>query len=225
MRLRRLPRSAMFALAIVIAATLPLHAGKKPGSRIPVEITFRDCDALMTDRCPADDRLRSDWGQSYIDGEHGVEAFIGTQGSSGNIGLRLHDSPRALLVDFAECASAGRCNPPPSQLYSRVFLRVDATAVRENGILGMTVNETMTVPARIYYWFGADQEPGFIDFNPNLKGKSPCKGASDYVSVTRVSETGWAIVADPGRIGCVTLPNGSWSGNYHFPFHCSVRVK
>jgi len=176
--------------------------------------------------CTSPDRIRSDWGQSYIDGEHGVEAFLGTQANSGNVGLRLNQSSRGLLLEFAECASAGSCNPPASQLYSLVFVRVDATAVRKNGILGMSVNETMSAPARVYYQVSAEQGPGFIDFNPNLSGKNPCKGASDFVSVTRTGEGTWTIRADATRIACVTLPdNAGWAGNYHFPFQFTVQRK
>jgi hypothetical protein len=208
---------------LLLSVSIPLIAGNQPGSRIPVVITFRDCNDLV---CSAMDRMRSDWGQSYVDGEHAVEAFLGTQASSGNVGLRLNQSSRSLLLDFAECASAGSCNPPPSQLYSLLFVRVDATAVRKNGILGMAVNETMSAPARIYYQLTPEQGPGFIDFNPNLSGKSPCKNASDFVSVTRTGEGSWVIRADATRVACVTLPdNGGWGGNYHFPFQFTVQKK
>lgn len=223
MRTTKLWISAFFVVSLLGPVTPPLHAGNQPGSTIPIVITFRDCTDLQ---CAAADRIRSDWNQSYNDGENGVEAFIGTQANSGNVGLRLNESPRGLSLDFTECVSPESCRPPPSQVYPLAFIRVDATAVRKNGVLGMAVNETVSVPMRVYYRLLAEQGPGFIDFNPNLTGKSACKGASDFVSVIRTGEGTWEIFADPTRIGCVTLPdNAGWAGNYHFPFHFTVHKK
>lgn len=226
-------------LAVTIAATVPLHAGKQPGSKTPIVVTFRDCQSafasaaylaiLAGSGCSApDDRFRSDWQQSYIDGEHGVEAFLGSQANSGNLLLNVKRSVRAIVLDFADCAATGSCTPPPSQEYSLSSIRVDATAVRKDGVLGMAINETMSAPMRVQYQFSPDQDPGFIDFNPNLTGKNVCKGASDYVSVTRTGERTWEVFADESRIGCVTLPGtggSGWAGNYRFPFRFHVRVK
>ncbi|HVT43950.1 MAG TPA: hypothetical protein VMT00_06120 [Thermoanaerobaculia bacterium] len=228
---------AVLVLTLLAAAALPLHAGKQPGSKTPLVVTFRDCQdgfpsaaflALHPGApCPAAaDRIGSDWKQPYVDGELGVEAFLGTQANSGNVLLNVKRSTRGLLLDFTECVSTGRCTPPPSQIYSLSSIRVDATAVRKNGLLGMAVHETLSVPARVQYQETAEQGPGFIDFDPNLGGKSPCKGASDAVSVTRTGVDTWEVIADPSRIGCVTLPdNAGWAGNYHFPFRFMVRIK
>jgi hypothetical protein len=237
MRMTKLWITGLLVLFLLGSGALPLHAGKQPGSKTPVVITFRDCQdgfasAAFTNLhpeavCPVlTDRTRSDWGQSYVDGENGVEAFLGTQANSGNVLLNLKNSPRGLLLDFAECVTPENCTPPASQVYSLTSFRVDATAVRKNGLLGMALHETISAPARVYYQFSAEQGPGFIDFNPNLTGKSPCKGASDYLSVTRTGQGSWEIVVDPTRIGCVTLPdNAGWAGNYHFPLQFTVQVK
>lgn len=216
---------AFLVLCLLVSAALPLYAGNVT----PIVVTFRDCqDGLVSEACTGSaDRIRSDWGQSYIDGENAVEAFIGSQANSGNVWLRLKDSPRGLMLDFTECVSpAESCNPPASEVYSLANLKVDANDVKKNGVLGMALNETISAPMRVYYWTSAEQGPGFIDFNLNLSGKSPCKGASDFVTVTRTAEWTWEIVADPTRIGCVTLPdNAGWAGNYHFPFQFTVQKK
>ncbi len=228
---------AALLLCLIASATLPLEAGKQPESRTPVIITFRDCQAgfssaafltIQAETCFQGqvDRIGSDWGVAYADGELGVEAFLGTQANSGNVLLNLLRSTRGMLLDFSECVGSGTCTPPPSQMYSLSSIRIDATAVRKNGLLGMALNETMSVPARVTYRYGDGDSPGFIEFNPNLNGKTPCKGASDYVSATRTSEHSWEIAADTSRIGCVTLPNSSgWGGNYHFPFRFIVQVR
>jgi hypothetical protein len=236
MRMTKLWITGFFVLFLFGSATPPLQAGQQPGSKTPVVITFRDCqDGFPSGAfsnlhpetvCPAlADRIRSDWGQSYIDGENGVEAFLGSQANSGNVLLNLKNSSRGLMLDFGDCVTPENCNSPASQVYSLANIRVDATAVKKNGLLGMTLNETISAPMRVYYWVSADQGPGFIDFNPNLTGKSPCKGASDFVSVTRTGEGSWEIEADATRIGCVTLPdNAGWAGNYHFPFQFTVQA-
>jgi hypothetical protein len=230
-------RIAALLFFLIAPATLTLEAGKQPGSKTPLIITFRDCQggfpsaaflALQpSETCPSTaDRIGSDWSTSYVDGEHEVEAFLGTQANSGNVLLNVARSTRGMLLDFTDCASSGKCIPPPSQIYTLSSIRIDATAVRKNGLLGMALNETMSVPARVTYQTTAGVSPGFIEFNPDLKGKTPCKGASDYVSATRTGEQSWEIAADPSRIGCVTLPDGAgWAGNYRFPFRFTVQVR
>lgn len=231
-------RMTKLFLSFVLGSAIPLlHAASSGGETTPVVITFRDCQdgfasaAFMTlhpdATCPAPaDRIRSDWGQSYIDGEDGVEAFLGSKANFGNVWLKLENSPRGLLLDFSECVSPSEsCNPPASQVYSLASIKVDANDVKKNGLLGMSVNETISAPMRVYYRVSAEQGPGFIDFNPDLTGRTACKGASDFVSVTRTGEASWEIVADPTRIGCVTLPdNAGWAGNYHFPFQFTVQA-
>jgi hypothetical protein len=224
-------------LFLLLSSALPLHAGKQPGSKTALVITFRDCtDAFVAAAfwslhpgagCPVGtDRIRSDWAQSYVDGEQSVEAFLGSQATSGNFLLNVNRSPRGMLLDFTECVSPRNCNAPPSQVYSLSSIRIDATAVRKNGVLGMALGETMDAPARVTYQLSAGQSPGFIEFNPSLTGKNPCKGASSSVSVTRTGTNSWEVFADPSRIGCVTLPdNGGWGGNYHFPFRFTVQIK
>jgi hypothetical protein len=229
-----------FLISTITSVTLPLHAGKQPGSKTPVIVTFRDClngvpsPAFLTIQPAADcpvtvtaDRIASDFGHPYVDGENDVEAFLGTQANSGNVLLNVKRSSRGMLLDFTECESVGSCKPPLTQVYSLSSIRIDATAVRKNGLLGMAVGETMNVPARVEYKYSPEQGPGFIDFDPKLGGRNPCKGASNYVSATRTGEQTWDIVSE-SRIGCVTLPDTGgmgWGGNYRFPYHFTVQIK
>lgn len=227
-----------FLFFLVASAAVPLDAGKQPGSRTPVVVTFRDCvngvpsPAFLLIQPAADcavsaDRVASDYGHPYVDGELDVEAFLGTQANSGNLLLNVKRSSRGMLLDFTECESVGSCKPPLTQVYTLARIRIDATAVRKDGLLGMAPGETMSVPARVEYKYSPEQGPGFIDFDPKLGGRNPCKGASDYVSAIRTGEQTWDIVSE-SRVGCVTLPDTGgtgWGGNYRFPFHFTVQIK
>lgn len=199
----------------------------------PVAVTFRDCTGGVPSgafvnlhpndtaicQSSSDDRLKSDEALAYTDGLDGVGAFIALTGSYGALGVRLAQSPRGLFIDFSDCAGAlGSCNPPfTSQIDSSTAIDVDADKVVQNGLLGMTVGQSISTPLRVTYG-----DFGFINFNPNVKGKDPCKNKSNYVVATRTSDTTWEVIADANTIGCMTLPGGDFGGTYRMPFQFTI---
>lgn len=234
----------MVSVVVCLAFAFPAWAGQaKGGDTTPAIITFRDCQGgfpsaafsglhpgtALQDLCPvADDRIQSDVGFSYEDGLEGVQAFLGSAANFGNVWLRLKNSPRGLFLDFTDCASPpGECKPPfVSQVVSLANIKVDANDVKQDGLFGMALEETINPPMRFYYWLSADQPPGFVDFNPNQTGKSLCKNKGNFVSVTRTGDATWEVIADANTTGCVTLPGGAeFGGTYRMPFQFTVQKK
>lgn len=235
-----------FALAPSNLVAKKNHGGGGGGgggsSTIPVNVIFRDCTAgqpsaafwtlhpgtISTDWCTStsDDRLKSDTGSAYEDGIDGVQAFIALTGSTGALGVRLANSPRALSLDFTDCASAP-CNPPfQSQEMTYTSLDVDANTVKQNGLLGMAVGEKISAPMTVLFSDTQDLSGNvwFIDFNPGVKGKNPCKNKSNYVTVERTSDTSWEVVFGAASIGCLEI-NNSPLGTYLMPFQFTVVEK
>jgi len=243
MKHNKLRLVALAACLITASAGFAAKGGRVGGATTPAVITFRDCTAgfpsaafaglhpgtPLLDLCAPvlEDRIKSDTGIPYEDGVQGVEAFIGSTGNDGNVWLKLKNSPRGLFLDFTDCASPGQCNPPftTPRAVDLANIKVDANDVKQNGLFGMALEETINPPMRVYYWLAADQEPGFVDFNPNQTGKSPCKNKGSLVTVTRTGAATWEIIGDPNIIGCVTLPGGGFGGTYRMPFQFTVQVK
>jgi hypothetical protein len=203
----------------------------------PVTFTLRDCrdgsagaafaglhpEEPLHELCAAtpDDRIRSDSGLPYVGGVDGVDAYVGTKGTAGNFWLKVAPSPRTLYLDFTDCKSpAAECKPPfDAAEVDRAALYVQISAVRKNGAFGMAVGETLLAPMRIYVEPVAGQM-NFVDFNPNLSGKDPCKNRSNYIEVTRTSATTWEVYGD--AIGCMSDHNG-FGGTYRMPFRLTVE--
>jgi hypothetical protein len=214
-------------VAVVLASASPALAGKGKGSGgpgdgssggiTPVTVTFRD--AL------GDDRIGSDNQTPFVDGADGVEAFLGSKANYGNLWLRLARSPRGLWLDFAECVGGG-CNPPfAAAIVGNSAIKVDVDNVQADGLWGMSVGTTIYAPARVYYDLDDGRGPGFVDFNPSLGGKTPCKNKSNYVTVTRTGDRSWRVSADRTGTACATLPGGSeLAGIYLMPFELTVEV-
>ena len=245
------------ALAACLLLALPVcadHRGTphgKPGGdgsedsdgHLPAIITLRDCQdgipsaafaALFPATpleylCPVtDDRIQSDFEELYEGGLEGVDAYIGSKGTAGNIWLKTGQSTRGLLLDLSDCAgAAGTCDPPfLIDVISHAAIYLQASETRRNGVFAMAVGESMPAPMRVYYDFDNNDGPGFIEFNPNLNGKSPCKGNSHLVTVTRTGEAAWEVYGEAGTIACVTLPgSGEFAGTYFMPFRFAVELK
>lgn len=240
----------LMALAACLLLALPVSAGKPGGGgtednsgHLPAIITLRDCQdgvpsaafaALFPETppaalCPvANDRIQSDLDVPYESGVDGVYAYIGSTGTAGNVWLKTGQSIRGLWLDLTACAgAAGSCIPPFSMdVISHAAIQVQASETRRNGVFAMAVGESMPAPMRVFYQRPNDVEPGFIYFNPNLKGTSPCKGNSQLVTVTRTGEAAWEVVGDASTIACVTLPgSGEFAGTYFMPFRFKVVLK
>lgn len=237
----RMPRVVYFSTfigVILLAGGFPAAAQTDSSGHAPTTITMRDCKfgyasasflslSLTDSGCPVqNDRVQSDTGLSYVGQQEGVEAYIGTQGTAGNIWLKTINSSRSLFLDLTECASAAaECNAPfASQYIRRAQIYVTVSAVRRNGVFGMRIGERLAAPARIYYRREEDSVPGFIEFNPNISGKSPCKNRGNLVNITRTGQNTWEVLANPDTTACVTLPNGQYAGTYRMPFRFHVRL-
>jgi len=194
--------------------------GKDDGGGItPVSITFRNA---------IDDRVGSDVITPYVDSVEGVEAFLGSKANVGNVWLRLAQSDRGLYLDFSDCYD-DNCISPLAPLENGVIsisaIKLDADDVVSGGIVSMEKGDTISAPLRIYYQFGKGESPGFIEFNPSVKGGSPCKNKSNYVTVVRTSQTNWEVSAAPDNRACATLPGGNdLSGIYLMPFSFTVEI-
>lgn len=245
MRRVKLSMVAIFGCLVLLTGSFTANAGQKRGgggSTTPVIITFRDCntgfpsaafanlhpEVALLDLCPVlDDRVKSDTGFAYEDGLESVEAFISLSGGAGDLGLILPRSPRGLFLDFSDCASGpGSCNPPlPNGIESWVRIDLDAGQVKRDGLLGMAVLETISAPMRILLSDTADLSGNvwFINFNPNVRGKDPCKDKSSYVNVTRTSDTRWEVTFDPNQVACGS--GASFLGTYHMPLQFTVQAK
>ncbi len=198
--------------------------GGGSGGIVPISITFRDD--------PVYDRVGSDIVTPYVDAVSGVEAFIGSKANTGNVWLRLAQSDRGLYLDFTDCFDSpdySKCTSPfapyKNSVVSISAIKLDANDVLSGGILSMVLDDTISAPLRIYYQFEKGAPPGFIEFNPSVKGGSPCKNKSNHVTVIRISDTSWEVSAEPFNRACATLPGGEdLSGVYVMPFSFTVKI-
>jgi len=209
--------------------TSPGQSGFNTPHPISLTIRFRD---------DATDGIQSDGGayrDESPDLSYPLDAHIDgdTGGSYGNLFLRTAGTdpgnPRTLFVDITSGCVFG-CDEGDQPFQSREFhvlgLNVAVTESIAGGLCGMKNGQTVTAPMRITYadqaTFGMEN-PGFIDFFPVTKGKSPCRNsqASD-VSVFRVSASKWAI---SGGAACVTWPGGrQFGGIVVMPFEFTASI-
>ncbi len=209
------------------------------GGIVPISVTFAD---------EIDDRVGSDVMLPYVDGEYprgdgtgGIEAFLGSKANSGNVWLRLAKSSRGLLLDFRHCVD-GICLTPFEDLVgytdgvvnlgviANSAIKLDANDVLTDGVLSMKEGEpASSMPMRIFYDFDDGRGPGFIEFNPDANGGSPCKNKSDKVWVKRTSPASWDVWSALDNRACVILPGGggrgTLSGIYEMKFSFTVEIQ
>lgn len=226
----------VFVAFLVLSVAGTAHAGKgngkgkgagdpgdgNTGGLTPVTITFRNA---------VGDRIGSDDYTPYIDGVDGVAAFLASKANFGNVQLQLDKAPlRGLYLDFTDCAMSCDTRPFDTDIIGLSSFKVDANDVQTDGLFGMAVEGTIYPPMRVLYQYDPEQSPGFIFFNPNVKGKSPCKNLSDNVEVYRESATLWTItgIGRPNT-ACATLPGGQLAGQnlagvFYMPFEFRVEI-
>jgi xanthosine utilization system XapX-like protein len=105
-------------------------------------------------------------------------------------------------------------------------LDVDANVVKQNGLLGMAVGEKISAPMTILFSDTQDLSGNvwFVDFDPTVKGKNPCKNKSNFVTAERSSDTSWEITFGASSIACLKL-NDQLLGTYLMPFQFTVVQK
>ena len=222
-----------------------------------MNITLRDCtlglpsaafislhsDSVPGDLCPVEeDRIKSDTGMPYVDGEQGVQASIG--GVKGKRGGQLSvtvassqpnvaPGPRRFFFDFTDlsfCPPGETCTPPSAGNV------IDGPQVSgrevEGGLHGLkNVGDSAGMALRsIFMVEGAlsvDDTYWVLDFDPSgtrANGTSTgCEG-STTVTVTRTSATTWDIT---GGIGCLhdMGPDNNHRGFYNMPFGLTVEAQ
>ena len=195
------------------------------GDQLPLTITFDNVTG---------DRMRSD-GSTYVDSDIdgapdadlAAHILIASNGNYGNLYLMTSNTAsRAVYMDISQCTADCEAQPefsPGSQAGSLpVAMTVIATEAITDGFCGMSNGQTVTAPAEITYNIEGNSQPGFIYFNPGIKGKNPCRGSgtSDEVSVERVDDVTWRVM---GANACVVKPGGrDAGGQVSMPFGFTV---
>lgn len=195
--------------------------GKGGGDVVAARITF--ADELGNDG----NRISGDGLGAYVHGYDGVDAFIGTGGAEGDIFLWLADASRGLWLDFGACyPNATACTVPfAAGINDAASISVAPSEVRAGGLYGMAAGETIDAPMHVNYDFNGPDGPGFVYYDPNLKGRNPCKNKSMNVSITRPgAEEVWVVSADLSALSCGTLPGGDFSGQYQMPFEFTLEA-
>jgi len=153
---------------------------------------------------------------AHIDGNAG--------GNYGNLYLRTDFSlDRSVRIDIEKGCVEGCDNQPFStRSFHLMGLKVAATESVSGGFCGMEtgVDNAITAPMQLAYYDPQafdTSAPGFIDFFPVTKGKSPCKGsAASEVRVIRESDRSWLV---RGEAACIRWPGGrEFGGVAYIPF-------
>jgi len=189
--------------------------------QVHLAIAFRDS---------ASDGVESDGG-TYFDGDLNIAGEdpdldahidISAGGNYGNLYLRTTNTvDRSLGLDISDCVADCGNQPFTEEWFHSAALKVAATESLSGGLCAMSDGQVVTAPMQITYSFSANEAPGFVHFQPGIKGKSPCKGSngSAEVSITRIDDTNWAVSGDAA---CVVAPDGSAGGVVVMPFEFSV---
>jgi hypothetical protein len=193
--------------------------------QLPLTITFDDA---------VNDRMGSD-GAAYVDSDIqnapdadlAAHILIASNGNYGNLYLMTSNTAsRLVAMDISDCQVDCGDQPefsPGSQAGSLpVALTVIATEAVTDGFCGMSNGQVVTAPMEITYNIAGITQPGFIYYNPGIKGKSPCRGTgtSDEVSVERVDDVTWRVM---GSKACVVKPGGrDAGGQVTMPFGFTV---
>lgn len=193
--------------------------------QLPLTISFDDA---------TNDLMGSD-GSTYIDSdiqdapdaELAAHILVAANGNYGNLYLMTSNTAsRTVYMDISDCQAD--CDAQPefssgSQAGSLpVALTVIATEAVSDGFCGMNNGQVITAPMEITYNIDGITQPGFIYFNPGIKGKSPCRGSgtSDEVSVERIDDVTWRVM---GSAACVVKPGGrDAGGQVNMPFGFTV---
>ena len=172
---------------------------------IPVKVTFRDAQF---------DRVKSDDGRAYIDGEDKVSTAIGHEGSfylkrsKGN-----QEAKRKLILDFSDCASD--CTAPPC--YD------ECTALRGKVGGGINLNTmgleaTNDIALFINMHLGTENDGFFTLYFDTAR--SNCDGYD--ARVTRTSAGTWEI---EGHTACLERLDGNvLRGVYNMPDAMTVEA-
>lgn len=166
---------------------------------------------------------------AHIDGDSG--------GSYGNFFLLIErDSTvdpnyRTIHLDIESgcIPEAGGCDDQPfgARDFDSIGLTVSATESIAGGFCGLDIGgPSITAPMQLVYadedFFGT-LNPGFVDFFPASKRKSPCYGLTSEVQVLRTAQDSWTVSGD--MAACVTWPGGrKFGGVTVMPFEFTVDI-
>lgn len=182
------------AAALLGALAIPSYAQKKGDSgKVRVNATFRDA---------ASDKVKSDLGGPYADGQQGVKAEI----DKFRFQLYLGEPDTAIrkfFLDFTGCASPGECTPP---FAADLTQGGSVFASKQGDLLKIPVGGTVgDYKLQVVFRLPTDpSHPWFVYFAPgNCPGSSP-------ISVTRVDQNTWRFAADgDSAVACLERQEGS----------------
>jgi hypothetical protein len=170
----------------------------------------------------------------HIDGDSG--------GSYGNLFLRIRQGSRRVFLDIESGCELG-CNetddngnivtqnqPFTAREFDSLGLTVSANESIAGGLCGLDAGgDPITAPMQVIYQDDdPDNElgttnPGFVDFFPVSKRRSPCYGLTSEVTVRRLDSDSWRVSGD--RAACVRWPGGRKSpGVAVMPFEFQVDI-
>lgn len=205
--MRRVILSILAAAAVAWpTATHRLLAGKSPDPT-PAEATFRDWQ---------DDKIKSDGGGKYVDGQKRSVCHIFT-GASEDLTIGTFQSGRTMWFYYTPASDVTQptANPPTGTLQDNAFVNI-------HNIGAMAVTETKVTRAS----FGT--AVGHFRWLEGTYG-------SQAVVVQRSSRTHWSVWADPAPMAlpsggdlAVLLKDGpklslTPVGLYHMPFGLEVE--
>ena len=187
------------------------------------------------------DAIKSDLFGPYVDEprdsanpDYRMDAHIdGDSGSSyGNLFLLIKNSARTINVDIATgcvdgCDEAGQQNQPfQAREFDSLGLTVSATEAVAGGLCGMLAGDSISAPMQVIYddpnAFGTEA-PGFIDFFPATKRRSPCYGLTSEVSIQRMDDSSWKVSGNVAA--CVSWPGGrQYGGVAVMPFEFTATT-
>jgi hypothetical protein len=191
-------------------------------------ITFIDSFTdINGDSVPAG--VRSDGYGPYFDldldaSTENVDAHLDASagGNYGNLYLRTsHSASRSLTLDITGCVADCDSQPFEVESFRNAALKIAATESISGGFCGMGIGQAhqITAPMQITYFDPDIESPGFVHFEPGIKGgRSPCRGdnGSAEVSVVRNGDKSWTVTGDAA---CVTTPDSNEPGGIVFmPF-------
>jgi len=200
--------SLLLAFGIFAVCSLILvshHVGASTGTSM--EATFRD-DLTIPDR------IRSDGGGPYINGQQSVSAIIDGQGDFDLNTSSKGAHTRSLFVDLTSPTSSS-ATPPFTTAFVDAFLSTGG-----GGLPQMSVGSVKVMHLQIdlpnYY---------FLDFNPSAQP------GSSTVTVTRTASDTWTIEASANSIAelrMVTTSHGKTTttneGLFYMPFKITAQL-
>ena len=216
-------------LGLLITAA-PAFAGR----RASTGVTLRDA---ATDCIKSDGEMGLDGSVEYVNNVEGVNATLDSMGyaevrlryAHPNTYTRHVTFDFSMTLDYGYDGSPSAEHVPPFALGQPVRTDWEVMPVGvEGGLQGMSVGQVAPCAVTFDIHPVYLHEHWWLEFN-----NAACPGSS-YATVTRLSETSWAIEAAPGDVASLMVPGKNAPGNapapmsdsgyYSMPFRMVIRA-